>query len=389
MVKNFIYISPQFPRNYAAFVVALRKFGLNVLGIGSDPFGNLSHELKQTLTEYYQVPVMDDYAEVLKAGHYFKNKYGRIDRVESHTEYWLSLDAALRDDLQVWGKKTAELPWIKHKSKMKEVFQNAGIAVARGMLLRDLDSACGFAKQVGYPVIVKPDQGVGAYATFKVQNEQELETFYRRKPPIECFIEEFIPGTIHTFDGLTNHDGEIVYLNSLVYSQGIMEVVNADQHVAYWTACAIAPDLEEAGRKAVKAFDIRERFFHLEFFRRSGDNRILGLEVNVRPPGGLTTDMWNYADDIDIYREWARVVVCNRFEAAWSRKYHVGYLGRKDNLRYARSHEEVLNRCGSKLVHWERLSTIFRAALGDTGYLVRSSALDEIKELIAYVHQTA
>jgi len=41
----------------------------------------------------------------------------------------------------------------------------------------------------------------------------------------------------------------------------------------------------------------------------------------MRPPGGMTTDMFNYANDIDIYREWAHVVVYNRFTAQYTRPY--------------------------------------------------------------------
>ena len=84
---------------------------------------------------------------------------------------------------------------------------------------------------------------------------------------------------------------------------------------------AVVRTLEEAGRRTARAFDVRGRFFHFEFFRADRDGGIVALEVNLRPPGGLTTDMFNYANDIDIYREWARVVAHNRFTAAWSRPY--------------------------------------------------------------------
>jgi hypothetical protein len=58
--------------------------------------------------------------------------------------------------------------------------------------------------------------------------------------------------------------------------------------------------LEDAGKRVLKAFNGRERFFHFEFFRVAQD-KLVAPEVNMRPPGGLTTDMFNYANDIDIY----------------------------------------------------------------------------------------
>lgn len=385
MVKNFIYISPQFPPNYVAFPLNLRKFGVNVFGLAGDWFGQLPWELQQSLTEYYRAENMEDYCQLLRAANYFKDKYGPIDRVESHTEYWLPVEGALREDLGVWGKGRSETTAMRRKSLMKEVFTKAGIAVAPGAVIKDLNDARAFVEQYGYPVILKPDQGVGAAGTFKAENEQELIDAFARRFPTTYFIEKFVEGNIFTFDGLTDHDGNIVYCNSLIYGDGIMEVVNGGDHVYYHTAREIPADLEAAGRKTVKAFDVREKFFHLEFFRVASDNTLLGLEVNIRPPGGLTTDMWNYADDIDLYHEWARVVADNRFEARWNRANYVVYISRKDHYNYLHNHEEIIGRYRKMLCHWERIPSLFRAALGDTGYLIRSPSLETIHEAVEYV----
>ncbi len=168
-----------------------------------------------------------------------------------------------------------------------------------------------------------------------------------------------------------------------------METVNADDHVSYYSLREIPPDLEDAGRRTAAAFDVRERFFHFEFFRREDDAAVVALEVNMRPPGGLTTDMFNYANDIDIYREWASVVVRNRFEASWSRPYHCGYVGRKNGKRYARSHAEVLDGFGRLIVHHTPMESIFRDAIGDYGYLVRSPDLDEVLAAARFIHELA
>ena len=127
----------------------------------------------------------------------------------------------------------------------------------------------------------------------------------------------------------------------------------------------------------VRAFDVRERFFHFEYFRTS-DNRIIGLEVNIRPPGGLTTDMMNFANDIDIYSAWAHVVTNNKVEILTNRPYHCGYIGRKHNKNYQLSHAQIIERFGSSLMFHGDISGIFSIALGNYGYLVRSPNLEEI-----------
>ncbi len=120
-----------------------------------------------------------------------------------------------------------------------------------------------------------------------------------------------------------------------------MDLVNESLDFWYYTLREIPKDLDEAGHKLVSAYHLRERFFHFEFFRTPAGG-IVALEVNMRPPGGLTTDMWNYANDIDIYKEYANVVVSNRFAAVVERPYYCGYVGRRNNREYLHPHNEVI-----------------------------------------------
>jgi hypothetical protein len=164
-----------------------------------------------------------------------------------------------------------------------------------------------------------------------------------------------------------------------------METVNDDELIYYYSLREIPTDLEAAGLRVVKTYKLKERFFHFEFFRADEDARLLGLEVNIRPPGGLTTDMFNFANEIDIYKEWANVIVHNRFSAAYLRPYHCCYISRKYNQKYLHSHAEILERFGDRILHHESISGIFSAALGNYGYLTRSPKLDEIVDIANYI----
>jgi hypothetical protein len=164
---------------------------------------------------------------------------------------------------------------------------------------------------------------------------------------------------------------------------GVMDAVLQDLDFFYYTMREIPPDLEEAGRKIISMYKIRERFFHFEFFR-TPENNLVTLEVNMRPPGGLTTDMFNYSNDIDIYREWANVVMNNKFDAVFTRPYFCCYIGRKWSKHYIHSHSEILEAFPEQVVHHEPISGVFAAALGDYGYLVRSPEMDEIMEVVYF-----
>jgi biotin carboxylase len=386
---NFVYLSPHFPPNYYRFCAGLREEGVNVLGLADAPYGSLRPELRGALSEYYRVDDMNSYDALVRALGHFTHRHGKIDGIDSHSEHWLETEARLRTDFNMAGLRQDRIGIVKRKSAMKEIYRSAGVRVARGAVVRTLEEARRLVAETGYPVVAKPDVGVGAAATFKIHDDAGLAAFFTSKPPADYIVEEFVQGRIFSFDGLTDRDGNLVFFTAHAYSQGIMETVNEDNHVFYYSLREIPADLEEAGRRTARAFDVRERFFHFEFFRADLDGGITALEVNLRPPGGLTTDMFNYANDIDIYREWARVVAHNRFTATWSRPYHVAYVGRKRCKRYARPHEEVLRSLGPLVCHHEEINSIFRAAIGDYGYLVRSKELEEVLAAARYIHETA
>jgi hypothetical protein len=384
---NVVYLSPHFPPNYYPFCICLHKMGVNVLGLADEPYTWLDPALRDSLTEYYRVDSMADYDQMLRAIGYFTHRYGKIDRLDSHNEHWLETEANLRSDFNIFGIRADHIADVTRKTCMKKIFAKAGIESARGSIADDLKQGKQFIAETGYPVIAKPDRGVGAADTCRINNDSELEQFFARKPPIPYIMEEFISGDIYTFDGLTDHEGNIVFYTSHTYSQGIMETVNDDLDVYYYSLRELPEDLETAGFSAVKAFDIRERFFHIEFFRAYETDTLMGLEINARPPGGFTTDMFNYANDIDIYQEWANIVTGNPFSALYSRPYHCAYVGLKSSKAYRHSHDDILNAYGNLLVHCSDVKSIFSAALGNFAYLIRSPNLEELLDATRFIQQ--
>jgi len=383
---NYVYFSPHFPPNYFNFCLGLKRFGANVLGLGDLSFDELRQELKDTFTEYYRVDDMHNYDQLVRAMGYFTYKYGKIDGLDSNNEYWLETEARLRSDFNIPGIQVGELNAIKQKSKMKEVFEKAGVAVAKGRIIETIDDALSFIKQVGYPVVGKPDIGVGAANTYKLHNDDELRYFLETRPDVPFIMEEFIEGDIESFDGLTDQCGNLVFFTGHAYSSGVMEVVNDDTHVSYYSWREVPKDLEEAGRKIIKAFRLKARFFHFEFFRHHTNKNLIALEVNMRPPGGFTTDMFNYACDFNIYDEWANVLVNNKITTPFSRKYHVCYVGRKFKYNYVLSHDDVMSKYGNMIVHHDYISGALAPALGNYGFIIRhkefaplQNARDEIQ----------
>lgn len=383
---NFVFISPHFPPNYANFCLQLHKLGVNVLGIGDSPYETLDQSLKETLTEYYFISNMENYDEILRACGYFTHRYGKIDRIESNNEHWLETDARLRDDFNVFGVRSHDVQRIKFKSHMKEEFRKANVNVPRGYVVRDIHEAYHLINEVNYPVVAKPDKGVGAVETYKIENEQQLQHFFSIKDEHPYIMEEYIDGKICSFDGLLDRNGNAVFYTVHQNCDNVMDIVHHNLHTAYYSLRHVDDDIREQGLKILDILGLPERFFHLEFFRRSNGELVV-LEINMRPPGGLTLDMFNYANDIDIYREWANVMVHNHFESSYSRPYHCAYICRKFDRSYTHTHEQILQHYSPWIVHHTALAPMFWKAMGNYAYLVRDPNLDNIFEIKNYIHQ--
>ncbi len=383
---NIVYLSPHFPDHYYHFCKNLKQLGANVLGIGDAPYSGLDPAVRNSLTEYYQIPDMHDYDRLVRACGYYTHHYGKIDRFESLNEYWLATEARIRDDFNITGVRGRDIDVIKRKSRMKERFQSAGIPVAAGRLVTSAEEAMKLIKITGYPVVAKPDVGVGALKTFLLENDDDLTAFFSTKPEVEYIMEDFVQGDIFSFDGLADTNGDLVFYTAHKFSQGIMETVNEARHIHYTSLRDIPVALEKAGRECVHAFQVRERFFHIEFFE-TAPGLYVALEVNMRPPGGFTTDMFNFASDIDVYNLWAQVMMHGLAPLTYQRKYHCCYASRRNRYPYRYSHEEVMVRYSAFMVQTVSVPGVFSSALGDYGYIFRSPDMEQIEEIVQFIQE--
>ena len=386
-MKNFIFISPNFPTNYWKFCKELKENGLRVLGIGDQPYDELSNELKDSLHEYYKVSSLENYDEVYRAVAFFAFKHGRIDWLESNNEYWLERDAKLRTDFHITtGFQTEDIPRIKFKSKMKEYYKKAGIPVARYHLVDDLEGCRKFIEEVGYPVVAKPDNGVGASHNFKIKNDAELESFYgQRHEGVVYIMEEFVNGIVNSYDAIIDSKGEIMFETGNVSLGSIMDIVNEKQNSLFYILKELPEDTRKAGRDTVKAFDVKSRFVHFEFFRLLQDQEGLGkkgdimaLEVNMRPSGGFSPDMINFAHSTDVYKIWADMIAFDKSTKPKGESNHCGFAGLRDGKPFAMSHDDIMEKYGAHIRMVDRIPDALSGAMGNQMYLATFSTEEEL-----------
>ncbi|MCD8082045.1 MAG: ATP-grasp domain-containing protein [Clostridiales bacterium] len=389
-MKNFIFISPNFPTNYWQFCRELKKNGLNVLGIGDQPYDELSSDLKDSLNEYYKVSSLENYDEVYRAVAFFIFKHGRIDWLESNNEYWLERDARLRTDFHITsGFQDSDMPRIKCKSRMKEYYQKAGIAVARYHIVDDKEGCEKFIDEVGYPVIVKPDSGVGAISTYKLSDDEDLEKFLGMKEPeVSYIMEEFIEAEVNSYDAIINSKGEPLFETGNVTPNSIMDIVNNNDNSIYYILKELPDDTRRAGRATVKSFGVKSRFVHFEFFRLTKDHEGMGkkgdvvaLEVNMRPCGGFSPDMMNFANSANVYKIWADMIAFDQTTESDSRKHaYCAFAGRRDGKNFVLNDDQVRAQYKDAIRMDLRLPEALSGAMGNQMFLAVFDTKDELEK---------
>ena len=377
-MKNFVFISPNFPTNYWQFCKHLKDNGLRVLGVGDCPYDELLPELRASLTEYYKVGSMENYDEVYRAVAFFISKYGRIDWLESNNEYWLERDAMLRTDFHITsGFQVEDMERIKYKSKMKPYYEAVGINTARYHIVDTFANCKRFIDVVGYPVIVKPDNGVGASSTYKLKNDEELQSFIDTMDKnVSYIMEEFITAEVNSYDAIIDSKGEPIFETGNVTPNSIMDVVNNGDNSIYYIVKELPEDTRKAGRKTVKSFGVKNRFVHFEFFRLTADHPHMGkkgdivaLEVNMRPCGGFSPDMMNFANSTDVYKIYADMIAYDSSLKGVGERNFCAFAGRRDGKNFKLSHDELCAKYAANMKMVTRIPDALSGAMGNQMYV--------------------
>lgn len=389
---NFIFISPNFPRIYSHFIKALNDEGINVFGIGDEPYDSLTEELKKNLVEYCYVSDMNNISWMIKTVKYLKDKYGEIDYIESNNEYWMKNDATLREWFDIRnGYRNVDLDVYQTKSGMKQFFENAKVKTARYILVSTLENSLEFVKKVNYPVFAKPDRGVGAAKTYKISNEKELRDFHNEKLEEQYIMEEFINGKIISFDGIANEKSEVVICFKETFPTPIADIVKEDKELYYYAQSSMDDEYRKMGERIVKSFNIKSRCFHIELFQLlenkpgfADKNEIVALEVNLRSPGGNTPDLLNLVSGVDYYQAYAKMISSQIGPLDNSTNLISISANRKSHRTHAHSTEDIQNKYKDNIKTHDFYPEAFRDAMGDEYFFLTFDNKDKLKEFINY-----
>lgn len=327
---NVIFIEPSFPYNQREFVRALHAAGANVIGIGERPVAYLNDELKGWLSEYLQVSSVVNESALLEAVKAVQ-RVAWVDRLEATVEAHIMAAATVREATGIPGTSIQTAFLCRDKPAMKEALRKAGIPCAQSTRAVSPQDARDFAAAIGYPLIIKPPAGAGASATYRVRDDADLERVIGEsglRQGREVAIEEFIEGHEGFLDTLTIN-GEVCHEFITHYYPNVLTAMRerwiSPQMVT--TNRINAPGYQgvrEMARKVIRVLDIDTSATHMEWF--AGPKGLKFSEIGCRPPGVGQWDVYNTANDFDLYFEWAHALVHGATHTQPSRRYSAGMI---------------------------------------------------------------
>lgn len=330
MAQHVIFVAPFFLDATLRFLDGTTRLpGIDLTLISQDPLDALPSDLRRRLAGHYRVADALDPAQLVDAARRLQKTFGRATRLFGPLEQLQGPLALAREAMGIDGLGSEAALNFRDKSRMKDVLRTAGVPCARHILAADAVTARLFAKDTGFPLVVKPLAGAGGKSTFRIDDAAGLDTLLERYPPEPgrpTLFEEFVSGTEHSFDSVMI-DGQLVWHSISRYMPSPLEVLENDW--IQW--CVVLPrhvdgpeydPVRDAASAGLAALGLSTGLSHMEWFQLM-DGRIAISEVGARPPGAQITSLLSYAHDLDFYRAWPELMVLGTFDPP-ARRYAAG-----------------------------------------------------------------
>jgi carbamoylphosphate synthase large subunit len=326
-----IFVEPSFPNNQRQFVRALADVGASVIGIGESPQEALDDELKSWMSHYHQVGSVVDVDAMADVVRWVQGQVW-VDRLETTIEAHTLPVAQVRERCTIPGTSVRTAWLCRDKPSMKDALRQAGVPTAASAAVQTAEEVWGFAKTVGYPIVLKPRTGAGALDTTRVDNDSELDAalaMFGGKGVTSIAVEEFVEGHEGFYDTMSV-DGQAPLDFVSHYYPNVLEAMRtrwiSPQFISTNRVDSVSEyaELRELGLRVAETLGIGTSATHMEWF--FGPKGLKFSEIGCRPPGVGAWDLYSAGNDLNLYREWANAIVHGNVSARPSRRFASGII---------------------------------------------------------------
>jgi len=329
-MPSIVFVAPIHASATLRFVQAAASIpGVRCGLVSQEPGESLPADLRQKLAAHWRVEDAFNSDQLAAAVQALSRTIGPVSRLLGILEQLQVPLAEARRKLGIPGLTPEVANNFRDKALMKTILRQHGLPCAKHALAHSADEALSFASQVGFPLVIKPQAGAGAKATFRVDDLPALRQALQVHQPTAAhptLVEEFVVGDEFAFDSIAV-DGRVRWHSFTRYLPTPLEVLRNPW--IQW--CVVLPRsidepryraFREIGAKALSVLGLDTAMAHMEWFQRR-DGSFAISEVAARPPGAQFTTLLSYAHDADFYSLWARLMATGELHAP-ERRHAVG-----------------------------------------------------------------
>ena len=337
-MPHVLFVAPRLLENTNRYVEAFASLdGVKLSVISSDPGESIPKSLRKHIAAHYRIANTLDSAQLIDAGRRIAAVEGRIDRLTAALEQLQMPMAETRDALRIEGMGAAVAQAFRDKDHMKKILRAHRVPVAKSALVRSVAALERFVGETGFPVILKPQAGVGAKSTWRIESADDLRALAKKgvvpsaERPLQ--VEEFVRAREHTCETVTVR-GKPVWFSGTRYFPSPLEVLETpwvqycvmlprEEDDPTWTrfhpintaalAALFGDEAKTASGSAIT---------HMEWFLRE-DGSALVNEVGARPPGVMIMPLMSIANEANMIAKWAELIAFDRFTPL-TRKWAAG-----------------------------------------------------------------
>ncbi|MFO0548486.1 MAG: ATP-grasp domain-containing protein [Polyangiaceae bacterium] len=395
-----VFVAPYFSENAKFFIRLLASQpGVRLGVVGQEDLGLLPPEVSAKVARYARVRDALTTNDIVAGVEQIRAAEGvPVHRLLGILEQLQVPLGEARERLDLPGMRGAQALNFRDKTRMKDLLRAAGVPVARHRLVKTTAGALDFAKEVGYPLVVKPPAGAASQTTFRATDEASLRAALGPTSIAAdgvVLLEEFVTGEEHSYDAFVKN-GEVLFYSVSNYMPAPLEVV--ENPWIQWRVVLPrdyqSDDIATAGKKTLEVLGLETGMCHLEWFRRA-DGSIVISEVGARPGGAQIPTLIARAHDVDCVGAWAKLVVFDTFEPFPERKYATGaaYLRGQGEGRVRAVHGlDVVKRDLGALITDERLPQInqekSKSYEGEGFIVVRHPETARVEEALKHIVST-
>ncbi|MCB9669200.1 MAG: ATP-grasp domain-containing protein [Alphaproteobacteria bacterium] len=309
---NVVFVAPYLGAHMVHCLDILTQMNVRVGVISHQASDAFPPALKKRLDGHFRIDNSMDAAQLALAVRAFKAQWGSVDRLIGYLEQLQIPLADARDSEDIPGMRGEVARNFRNKNRMKEVLRRAGVPVARQKLVKSPTDALAFVEEVGFPVVIKPVDGMGSKATARANDHDELyqilnQMMPRPDAPVQC--EEFVTGEEHTCE-TAFIDGKPVWRTSTYYLPGPLKVLeNPWMQYCVLLPKETQPHLERfapINTAALQALGMQTGLSHMEWFLRADGTPVVN-EVGARPPGVNIMRLNSITAGYDTWKAWLEI----------------------------------------------------------------------------------